>query len=159
TTLSGGYANRATYNAGTGSSNTGALYSFGVAGTNPVTDRALGGVASSTTGTIYWAFKLTNNIGSTISLLNITYNGEQWRDGGATTPVAQTINFQYQVANAGTITDANVPTTGWTTFSPLSFTSPTFTNTGSGAALDGNAAANRTAKSALLSLPTPATAG
>ena len=45
-TIPGWYSNRATYNSGTGSSNTGALYSFGVAGTNPDTDRALGSVAS-----------------------------------------------------------------------------------------------------------------
>ena len=48
-TIPGWYSTRATYNSGTGSSNTGALYSFGVAGTNPVTDRALGSVASGTT--------------------------------------------------------------------------------------------------------------
>src|SRR5215468_6479463 len=53
TTIPGWYSTRATYNSGTGSSNTGALYSFGVAGTNPVTDRALGSVASGGTGTIY----------------------------------------------------------------------------------------------------------
>ena len=50
-TLPGWYSTRATYNSGTGSSNTGALYSFGVAGTNPATDRAIGGVGSSGTGT------------------------------------------------------------------------------------------------------------
>src|SRR5262245_41409022 len=38
-TIPGWYSTRATYNSGTGSSNTGALYSFGVAGANPVTDR------------------------------------------------------------------------------------------------------------------------
>ena len=45
-TIPGWSSTRATYNSGTGSSTTGALYSFGVAGTNPVTDRALGSVAS-----------------------------------------------------------------------------------------------------------------
>src|SRR6185295_10286851 len=37
TTIPGWYSTRATYNAGTGVSNTGAQYSFGVAGVNPVT--------------------------------------------------------------------------------------------------------------------------
>jgi hypothetical protein len=50
-TIPGWWSTRTTYNSGTGSSNTGALYSFGVAGTNPVTDRALGSVASGGTGT------------------------------------------------------------------------------------------------------------
>src|SRR5262245_41184216 len=47
--IPGWYSTRATYNSGTGSANTGALYSFGVAGTNPGTDRALGSVASGST--------------------------------------------------------------------------------------------------------------
>ncbi len=158
-TIAGLYSTRTTYNAGTGSSNTGALYSFGVAGTNPLTDRALGSVASGGTGTFYYAVKLTNNTGSPIASLSINYVGEQWRDGGAATPVAHTLNFQHQVANAGVITDADTPSTGWTAFSSLSFTSPTFTNTGTGVLLDGNAAANRTAKSATLTFGTPVANG
>ena len=62
-TIPGWYSPRATYNSGTGSSNTGSLYSFGVAGTNPVTDRALGSVASGGTGTVFQAARLTNNTG------------------------------------------------------------------------------------------------
>src|SRR4249920_3296039 len=54
-TIPGWYSTRSTYNSGTGSSNTGALYSFGVAGTNPVTDRALGSVGSGGTLTVYQA--------------------------------------------------------------------------------------------------------
>src|SRR5215471_3988917 len=65
-TIPGWYSTRPTYNSGTGSSTTGALYSFGVAGTNPVTDRALGSVASGGTGTIFQAVRLTNNTGVTI---------------------------------------------------------------------------------------------
>jgi DNA/RNA endonuclease G (NUC1) len=154
TTIPGWYSTRVTYNAGTGSSNTGAFYSFGVAGTNPVTDRALGSVGSSGTGTVYWGVKLTNNTGTTITSLDITYFGEQWRNGGATSPnvsVAQTADFQYQVANAGIITAVNTPSTGWTDHDPLDFTSPTF-GTSASAALDGNAAANRVQKSATLSV-------
>src|SRR5689334_7109212 len=121
-TIPGWYSTRTTYNSGTGVSNTGALYSFGVAGTNPVTDRALGSVASGGTGTVYQAARLTNNTGATITSLAISYTGEQWRNGGNTT--AHTLTFQYQVANAGSVTGANTPTTGWTTFAPLSFTGP-----------------------------------
>jgi uncharacterized protein len=145
-TIAGWYSTRTTYNAGTGSSNTGALYSFGVAGTNPVTDRALGGVGSGGTGTFYWAGCFTNNTGVPLTSVDIAYVGEQWRDGGAAVPVAQTMAVEYQVAAAGTITDADTPTTGWTAVPALNFTSPTFTNTGTGAALDGNAPANRTAR-------------
>jgi hypothetical protein len=147
-TIPGWYSTRTTYNSGTGSSNTGALYSFGVAGTNPVTDRALGSVASVGTGTVFQAARLTNNTGATITSLDISYVGEQWRNGGNTT--AHTLTFQYQVANTGVVTGANAPTTGWTTFSALSFTGPIATATA--AALDGNAAANRTAISATLTV-------
>ena len=50
-TIPGWYTSRTSYTVGTGSSNTGALYSFGVAGVNPLTDRALGSVGSGSTGT------------------------------------------------------------------------------------------------------------
>ena len=149
TTLAGWYsqfalsaASPTTYAADTGSSAAGGIYSFGIAGTHPVTDRALGSISSNGTGTIYNALKLSNDTGSTIGSLSISYNGEQWRNGGNTN--AQTLSFQYQVANAGTITDANAPSTGWISFSALDFVSP-ITGATAGA-LDGNAAANRTAK-------------
>ena len=155
TTLPGWYsqfelsaASPTTYTADTGSSPAGGIYSFGIAGTHPVTDRALGSVSSNGTGTIYNALKLTNATGSTISSLDISYTGEQWRNGGNSN--AQTLSFQYQVANAGTITDANTPSTGWTSFSALDFVSPITGTTAT--ALDGNAAANRTAKSANLTV-------
>jgi predicted extracellular nuclease len=161
-TLPGWYAqfgtnatNPTAYTPSTGNSGTGALYSFGVAGTNPVTDRALGSVGSGTPTDIYWALKLTNNTGSTITSLAISYTGEEWRQGGCTTPpctpLAQTVDFQYQVANAGVITDANAPTTGWLDHDPLDFTSPQ-PGTSTAAAIDGNAAANRTALSSTITV-------
>jgi hypothetical protein len=134
-----------TYRADAGGSNTGAIYSWG---TGTSTERAFGSVSSGTPGTIYFALKLTNATGGTITSLDINFNGEQWRNGGNTS--AQTLAFQYQVASPGTITDANTPTTGWTAFNALDFVSPTVGATP--AALDGNAAANRTAKSANLPL-------
>ena len=57
-TLLGWYSNRTTYSAGTGSSNAGALYSFGSTSSS---ERALGSVASGSTGTIYYGVRLTNN--------------------------------------------------------------------------------------------------
>src|SRR5262249_24517587 len=106
-TIRGWYSTRATYNAGTGSATTGSISSFGVAGTNPVTDRALGSVASGGTGTIVHAARLTNNTGTTITSRDISYVGEQWRNGG--NAAAHTLTFQYHVANAGVITGANTP--------------------------------------------------
>jgi predicted extracellular nuclease len=152
TTLPGWYSqfvatptNPTTYRADAGTSNTGAIYSYG---TGTSTERAFGSLSSGTPGDIYIAVKLTNNTGSAITSLGISYIGEQWRNGGNTS--AQNLDFQFQVAAAGTITDANTPSTGWTDFDTLDFVSPTTGATA--AALDGNAAANRTAKSANLPL-------
>ena len=162
TTLTGWYSqfslqptNPITYRADSGGSNTGAIYSWGVAGTNALTERALGSVGSGTPGNIFNALKLTNNTGSTITSLDISYTGEQWRQGGCTptpcTPAAQKIDFQYQIANAGVITDANTPTTGWLDQDPLDFTSPQ-PGTSTAAAIDGNAVANRTALSSTINV-------
>ncbi len=158
TTLVGWYsqfaatANPTTYRADAGGSNTGAIYSWG---TGTATERALGSVGSGGTADIFNAVRLVNNTGVTITSLLVAFNGEQWRAGGCTptpcTPAAQKIDFQYQVANAGVITDANTPTTGWTDHNPLDFTSPT-PGTSTAAALDGNAAANRTALSATVTV-------
>jgi hypothetical protein len=65
--------------------------------------------------------------------------------------LSQKLDFQYQVANAGVITDANTPTTGWLDYDPLDFTSPQL-GTSTAAAIDGNAAANRTALSSSISV-------
>lgn len=136
----------ALYNSGTGSNNAGDTYSFGAAAS---TERALGGLLSgSLTPTIGASF--TNNTGSAITSLVISYNGEQWRLGA----LARTDKLQFQYS-----TDATSLSTGtWTSVTALDFTAPT---TGSViGALDGNAAANRTAISSTissLSIPAGAT--
>jgi hypothetical protein len=127
--------------AGSGNSNTGAFYSFGVNGT---TDRALGDVGSNTlTPTpptepldIYIGLRLTNDTGQTLYRFTLGYDGEQWRDGGATTPNAQAMAFGWST----TATVISDPNTSFTDVPALAFTSPVFTNTASGAAVDGNGA-------------------
>lgn len=143
------------YRSGTGSANNGALWDFGVAGVNAVTDRALGSVGSGTSGTggdFVWALVLLNNSGVTYTNFTLTYDGEQWRDGALSTvpgtPAAQTVEFDYTLLSAlPTFADLQGSnTTGYTAVTALNFTSPVFTNaTTTGNALDGNAAANRTA--------------
>ena len=58
-TIPGWFSTRTIYNSGTGSVNTGALYSFGVTGTNPLADRALGSVASGTVNPVLQGARLT----------------------------------------------------------------------------------------------------
>ncbi|MBR0343836.1 MAG: hypothetical protein IJI03_01075, partial [Rudaea sp.] len=154
-TLPGWYYTRsptaaAVYSAGNGSSNTGSLYSFGVAGVNPATDRALGSVASGS-NTYYYGVRLVNNTGVAITSLAIKYTGEEWRVANAT---AQKLQFQYQIGAAGTVTGINAPTTGWTAYTALDFTSPVTNATA--AALDGNDPANRTNLSSTLTVNIPA---
>ncbi len=140
-TISGWYSTRTAYVGGTGSSATGALYSFGIAGVNPVTDRALGSVASSAgsggTGTVRTGIAFVNNTGATLNTINIMYDGEQWRNGTNTN--AHSLTFDYKTsATSIAITDS-----GFTSLSALNFTGP-IANGASGA-LDGNAVANRVA--------------
>jgi uncharacterized repeat protein (TIGR01451 family) len=136
--------------AGSGSSGTGGLYSFG---TGTATERALGSVGSggAAAGNMFWGVRLQNNTGSTITSLDITYTGEQWRQGGCSgagcTPAAQTIVFSYLVGSP-TVTGslAEFQSAG-VAVSALDFTSPNPGATATPAALDGNLAANQTTKS------------
>jgi uncharacterized protein len=129
-----------TYTAGTGSGNAGDTYSFGSAGS---TERALGQLRSgSTISTIGATF--TNNTGASISSLQLSYTGEQWRLGAASRPTADQMNFQISF-------DATSLTTGtWTDVDALDFVAPV--TAGTVGALDGNAAANQRAVSSTLTL-------
>ncbi|OYV01954.1 MAG: PEP-CTERM sorting domain-containing protein [Burkholderiales bacterium PBB5] len=135
-----------TYRSDNGGSNTGYFYSFGTTGN---TDRALGSIGSSSStgywGTVasgntagYIALALTNNTGATLTDISLTYDGEQWRDAGNNPAVKQTMRVEYGYgASFGAVTT-------WTAAgSAFNFDSPTFTTTG--AALNGNVAANRVA--------------
>lgn len=139
-TVNGWYANRSTYSAGTGSVNSGALYSFG---SESASARSLGSVSSGTTGTIFYAVRFINNSGSTITSIPLSYTGRQWRNGGNAT--VQKLMFEYKI-NASSINDAGT----WTAVPALDFTSPVATATA--AALDGNLSANKTDLAATISL-------
>lgn len=121
----------ATYTAGTGSSNSGDTYSFGL---DAADDRALGTVQSgSLISSIGVAF--TNTTGGPITSLKISYVGEQWRLGATARP--DRLDFQYS-------TDATSLATGtWTNADQLDFTGPI--TAGTAGALDGTLAANATA--------------
>lgn len=118
-----------------GSSSTGNTYSYGT-GTN--TDRAFGALLSgSLVPTL--GVQITNNTGATITSLNVSYTGEQWRLG--TAGRTDQLDFQYSL-NA-----TSLSTGTWTDVNALDFVTPVTTTTG---AKDGNAAANRTAKSTVI---------
>ncbi|MBK9091355.1 MAG: DUF11 domain-containing protein [Anaerolineae bacterium] len=138
-TIAGWYTNKTTYNAGTGTSTTGSVFSFGSTGS---TERALGSVASGTTGAIYYGVRLVNDTGSTVSAIAIGYTGEQWRNSADASQ--HSLAFAYQVG-ATSLTGGS-----WTAASSLNFAGPI--SGGTAGALDGNLAANRTTLFAVINV-------
>lgn len=126
-----------------GASNAGNLYSYG---TGSASDRALGSVGSSNAavGSLFWGVRLKNNTGSAITSLDIAYNGEQWRNGAA---AAQTAAVSYLTGATLTGSLAEFQNAG-TAVAALDFTSPI--TGGTAGALNGNLAANRSARSATI---------
>jgi autotransporter-associated beta strand protein len=123
-----------TYNAGTGSSSAGSFYSFGATG---VTERALGGVASGGTyfgspasGAVagYITFAATNTSAATLASFTLGFDGEQWRNGGNTTPQSMVLEYGF---------GSTFDTVTWTApGGNFDWTSPVAT--GTAAAVDGN---------------------
>lgn len=138
-TLAGWYSNRTLYLASTGSLNNGGLYSFG---DNASSERALGSIGSGSASVVYYAVALTNDTGSVIDQISIAYQGEQWRNGGNTTPHSLTVSYQ---VNADNIEDGT-----WTDIPALEYTGPVASATAG--ALDGNSNAVNLAESILLTL-------
>jgi hypothetical protein len=130
-----------TYAADTGGSNAGAFKSFG---SSAATDRALGGVGSggayfgsplSNTVAGWIALAVTNGTGAALTGFKLTFDGEQWRDGGAATPGAQAMVLEYGFGASFTTV------AGWAAAgTSFNWSSPVFSNTGSGVAVDGNVA-------------------
>lgn len=116
---------------GTGSSNTGGLYSFGSTGSS---DRALGSVASGSTGTNYIVAAFTNTTGGEITSFTTGYDGEQWRNGGNT--ATHSLTLQYGLG-------ATYGAVAWTSASSA-FSINSVVNTSTGAAVDGNVAGKTT---------------
>ena len=119
-----------TFQSGTGSGTAGDTYSWGVSGTNALSDRAFGVLQSGSLTSIL-GFKFTNNTGNTVTSLIVSYTGEQWRKS----PSSDILAFSYQLANVSLSAS-----TGWTTITSLNFTTPI---TGTAAILDGNSPSNR----------------
>jgi len=145
TTLPGWYSNQTTlFRIGQGGNTTGAQYSYG---TLSSTERALGslggGSGTAGTGTTYnglaYGVAFVNTTGQTLTSITVTYTGEQWRNGGNAT--AHKLTFGYQTF--ASLAAGFITATGYTGNASLDFTGPIATATA--AALDGNAAANRTA--------------
>lgn len=125
----GTHANKV-YTASNGSASSGDTYSFG---SNGHTDRAMGTLLSGTLNAMIGIY-FTNNTTDTITGMNISYTGEQWRLGAQRRP--DSLLFQYSV-NASTLNNGN-----WTSVPALHFASPLATAAAIGA-LNGNDSLNR----------------
>ncbi|HMP81315.1 MAG TPA: endonuclease/exonuclease/phosphatase family protein [Verrucomicrobiota bacterium] len=131
------------YRGGSGDGTAGALWSFGVSGVNPISDRALGALGSGSFKVIAFGVRFTNDTSLTITNPVVSFTGEMWRPPNGGTAVPNTLAFAYKVNSAPIISaDAGNLTPGWTAFPALDFVSP-FITTGSGFALDGNESTNR----------------
>jgi len=126
---------------GTAPSTTGGFFAFGSGA-----DRALGGTGSG--GTVFgspaagaiagWiAVAFTNNSAAALDSFTLRFDGEQWRNGGATSPavsVAQTMKLEYGYgATMASVTTWNAPGGNF------DFASPVFGTTAA-ANVDGNVA-------------------
>lgn len=121
--LETGSSANTTITAGTGSSATGDTYNFGTASGS---DRALGGLLSSNL-VPSWGFYFTNDTGSTITDLAISFLGETWRIGA--TGRSDRLDFQYSA-------DATSLSTGtWTDFNALDYANPSAAATANGSLL------------------------
>jgi hypothetical protein len=140
-TLAGWYADReasgevSVISAGTGSSTTTNLYSFGSASS---ADRALGALNSSTSGAFAYGVLFQNLSLQTITFTDFSYRGELWRMGSPAE--AETLQFAYRISSSS-LTSAL--TGAWTDVNPLDFTNanPAAPSGGTGA-MDGNLAGN-----------------
>jgi predicted extracellular nuclease len=126
-------ANNGQYQAGTGSNNAGDTYSFGAAAAS---DRALGGLRSGTLNPTIGA-QFTNNTGSTVNSLDLSYTGEMWRAGITNRNAADRLDFQLSTNATSLLTGT------WGDYNNLDFNSPNINTTAGG--LSGNVAGNRTA--------------
>ena len=131
-----------TLTVGTGTGTSGQIYNLSSSSIS--SDRALGSLASgsySNSGytAFYYGIKVTNTTGGPITSVAITYTGEQYRDAGNASLVAQSLLVDYST-NATALTTASG---SWVSIPELTFTSPIYTSTAG--LLNGNSAANRVA--------------
>jgi hypothetical protein len=117
-----------------GDQTTGGQISFG---TNNSPNRALGLLATSSTGFTAFGVKLLNGTSQTLDRMSVQFTGELWRQSN----LPKTLEFYYLIDPTGT----NNFSTNATAFLPgLNVNFPTLAADVGGAAVDGAAAANQT---------------
>ena len=145
-TLPGWYLNSTTLGipsslaVSTGNNSSGNVFNVGVAGVNPITERALGWLTTSTTGTGYVGVQLQNESGQNyVGDVSITLTIEQWSARNVN-PDSVFIDDKANLVSTGN----QLTSTSWTTLATVP--SPNLSNTGGGTThfIDGNAPGNFT---------------
>ena len=129
-TTNGVIANIGSFSASTGNSTTSGNFNYGNSGGS---DRSIGSLAASTT-TRATQVLFVNNTGFAITNLTISYDGEQWRDGGNTTSI-NSLGLTFSQNSIGGLTNF--------TLAGASFNFSAPKNGSAAATLDGNLAANQ----------------
>lgn len=130
-----------TYSANDGASNAGAFYSYGSAGSS---ERALGGLGSggsyfgspasgAVAGWIAVAFQ--NNSGSALKGFELSFDGEQWRNGGNASKQSMVLQYGFG-STFSSVTSWSAPGASFDWISPVASTSA--------AAVNGNVAGKAT---------------
>jgi hypothetical protein len=123
----------ARFGATDGDQTTGGQISFGPAnGSN----RALGLLATSSTGGTAFGVRLINGTGQTLNFINLQYTGEVWRQSN----VPKTLQFGYCLDLTGTNT---MPANATALLPALNVSFPTVATDTNGVAVDGTATTNR----------------
>jgi hypothetical protein len=121
------------FGASDGDQTTGGQISFGAANNS---NRALGLLATSTTGYTAFSARFINGTGQTLNYINLQFTAEVWRQSN----LAKTLEFYYLIDPSGT----NSFSTTATAFLPaLNVSFPTVASDVDGAAVDGTATNNQ----------------
>jgi hypothetical protein len=124
----------ARFGASCGDQTTGGVISFGPANS---ANRALGLLATSTTGPTAFGAKFINQTSNTFNLINLQFTGQLWRQSDK----SKTLQFYYLVDPTAALpfsTDFSAPVPG------LNVSFPTLAGAAGGLAVDGTLAANQT---------------
>jgi hypothetical protein len=113
-----GAADAPSYIANAGTTVNGSIYSFGTNGVNPLSDRALGSVAASSTAYAY-GVRFSNNTAFVQTNITISYTGEQWRNANGSGAVVNTLAFSYQVSSSPLTNADAINSQTWTSFNAL----------------------------------------
>jgi hypothetical protein len=116
-----------------GDQTTGGQISFGLPNSS---NRALGLLATSSTGPTAFAVRFINGTGQTLNFLNLRFTGEIWRQSN----LAKTIQFSYSIDPTAA---APLSTASTTAIPILNVSFPTVSGDVGGAAVDGTIPANQ----------------